>query len=966
MAAPAQAPSLREAVKPTFEVLAPRRGRRPGIEPNGHVPAASYRIQFGPGFGFPAARKLVPFLHRLGVSHVYSSPIFAARKGSTHGYDVTNPLTLNPELGTAKEFDAFIDELKRHGMGLILDIVPNHMAASTENQWWADVLEDGRESTFSGYFDIDWNAAPAGHEDRVVLPVLGAPYRSVLENAELRLAFEKSGFVIRYWEHRFPVDPRSWRALLCRGFPAWSHSLGATHPAAISLWGLLKAIERLPALAVAARSRFSAKQAIKATLWELYQDDDSVRRFVDGNLQEYNGRKGEPDSFGLLDGLLSRQHYLLAHWRTGREQVNYRRFFDINDLVGVRVEDEEVFAATHAFVIRLFREGKIAGLRLDHIDGLHDPLGYLRRLQECLASPQVPGKPYIIAEKITIGDEALPGDWPVCGTTGYDFLNAGNAVFADGENIREIEEIYSRFTGIRASFGELVYHQKKRVARDLFGGELFRLSTQLQTLAASHPHACEARREEFAAAIEEVTARLPVYRTYVRSHEVPAEGRKAIASACEAASSCAHTLPGPALDFLRRVLLLQFPDWLFAEERRQWQNFVMRWQQFTGPLMAKGMEDTACYVYNRLVSLNVVGGGAQPVSVEEFHRFNQERSRNWPFCLNATSTHDTKRSEDVRARINVLSEIPGLWGECLERWSRWNLGKKRRVGDGLAPDANDEILLYQVLLGAWPLCEDELPEFQQRIRGFAIKAAREAKTRTNWLSPDLEYEQALLDFIDGILAARADNPFLPDFLQIQRRIAPFGAIGSLAQLLLKITSPGVPDFYQGTLLWDFSLVDPDNRRPVDFAKRMRLFEELRGARVEDLLANWTDGRIKLYTAAKALDFRQSHRELFASGDYVPLDVSGPAARHVIAFARRKQDRWALVAVPRLIVGRSLDRNPFADSYLWKGTKIRLPEGAPGWWQNLFTGEVTSAAYWLPVSTVFGRYPVALLSAGACV
>lgn len=580
MATSGSAPAFYEPVSPALRPLAYRRG--PDTEPGfSYVPTASYRIQFGPTFGFAAARKLVPFLRRLGVSHLYSSPIFAARRGSTHGYDVTDPLRLNPDLGSQEEFDALVADLKLHGIGLILDIVPNHMAADTGNRWWEDVLEDGPNSVFAHYFDIDWDAAPAGAGRAVVLPVLGEPLRRVVENGELQLALDERGFFIRYWDHRFPVDLQSYETIL--SFPECL-------PAVSTLRQVVAAIGRLPAFAAADRSRFFARQSIKSRLWELYQNDPVVFGCIDRSLEACNGRKGDPASFNRLSLLLSTQHYLLTYWRTGREKVNYRRFFDINELVGIRVEDENVFDATHGYVFRLIREGKIAGLRLDHIDGLYDPANYLRRLEERLSSPGVARKAYVVAEKITIGHETLPADWPVCGTTGYDFLNVANAVFVDGGNMRGIENTYAAFTGVNACFGDLVYEQKKRVIRDLFAGEASRLSVQLRNLAAADPRAYDAGADEFASALEEVTARLTVYRTYVRSAAVAAADRRTIEMACAGAA-------GPAADFLRRVLLLDFPDWLPAEDRETWLSFVMRWQQFTGPVMAKGMEDTACYIY---------------------------------------------------------------------------------------------------------------------------------------------------------------------------------------------------------------------------------------------------------------------------------------------------------------------------------------------------------------------------------
>ncbi len=740
--------------------------------PGLRAPSATYRIQFRPGFGFDAARKLVPFLDRLGITDIYASPVFAARPGSTHGYDVTDPSRLNPELGTPEEFEALVNDIRRCGMGLILDIVPNHMAACAQNRWWQDVLEDGPNSRFARFFDIDWENSSPGCRGKIVLPVLGRPYGSVLESGELPLEFDENGLSVRYYEHRFPIALRSYRFVLARRLEAFRCSFGRRHAGLEVLRRLLAEIDG----ASAAGKDMPGKDVLKARLWDLFNSDPEIRVFLRGNLAICNGKPGDPKSFDLLDRILCNQYYSLAYWRAGRENANYRKFFDIHSLVAMRVEDEEVFGALHALVFRLIKEGKVSGLRIDHIDGLYDPFGYLERLDGCLAAvTKKPRNFYVVAEKVLLGDERLRRDWPVCGTTGYDFLDRANAVFVDAAKLSRLEAVYSEFTGIRESFDELVYRQKRRIVEQLFGGELRRLSSRLQALAAVDRHARDHDPHAFLLLLREVTARLPVYRTYIRSFEVPPPDRRAIEVAFEGAARLPQ-IRGPVFDFLRRVLLLDFPDSAEAEEREAWLRFVMRWQQFTGPVMAKGMEDTACYIYNRLVSLNVVGGGSRPISIEQFHAFNTARRNAWPLTFNATSTHDTKRSEDVRARINVLSEIPEAWESWLANWSEWNRDSKRIVNGAPAPDANEEVLIYQVLLGAWPLDESDLPRFRERMKVFVVKAAREAKTHTNWLNPNTEYERALERFIERILEPEADNAFLADFRKAAERIAPFGAM----------------------------------------------------------------------------------------------------------------------------------------------------------------------------------------------
>lgn len=922
----------RNSVGTSIRVLERSAAERTGL------PAATFRLQFGPALSFAAARALVPFLHRLGVSDLYASPIFKARKGSPHGYDVTNPLCLNPDLGTERDFDLMAADLKRHGIGLILDIVPNHMAVSEENPWWFDVLEEGPESAYAHYFDIDWNSSTPGCERKVLLPVLGRPYHESLENRELQIGLDAAGLFVRYWEHRLPLSLASYRTVLGEAFDSGRLAAGET-----------------------------PKQAVKAKLWKLYNSQPELRAYLDARVRTFNGECGEARSFEPLDRLLGQQSYRLVYWRAGREDINYRRFFDINELIGVRVEDADVFRATHSLLLRLIREGKVTGVRVDHVDGLRDPLGYLRTLDHCVrgGGTREGGKLYTVVEKILLQGEMLPMEWPVCGTTGYDFLDVANALFVDAANLERLDRIYAEFTGIESTFSELVREQKKRVLDQLFPGELRRLSARLQALAAGDRYARDRPLEEFRLALREATACLSVYRTYVRSSEISACDQARIEEAIQSAGLGNPAIQGPVLEFLRRVLLLRFPDWFAAEERRQWIEFVMTWQQLTGPVMAKGMEDTACYIYNRLVSLNVVGGGLQPVSTEAFHQFNLARRESCPFAMNASSTHDTKRSEDVRARISVLSELPEFWEACLKRWSRWNQSRKRLVHGTPAPDANEEVLIYQVLLGAWPFEEAELESFKDRMKAYLVKAAREAKVHTNWLSPDAEYEEALLAFLEGILAATNRNRFLPDFLHVQRSLAPFGALGSLAQVLLKIASPGVPDFYQGTLLWDFSLVDPDNRRPVDFLKHIKLLEELKEFEgedpiplVESVADNWEDGRIKLYLISKALQFRSRHRDLFASGEYIPLAASGGGRNHVVAFARRKGERWVVVAAPRLFTGLCGNRNPFAAADAWRDTVIELPADAPTRWTNVITGEEADR---LALAGVLRHFPVAMLS-----
>ena len=942
------------------------------------VPIATYRLQFNKDFTFDQARRLVPYLHRLGISHLYASPIFRAGEGSAHGYDVTDPTVFNPELGTQEDFEALVQELRTHGMGLLVDIVPNHMAASSQNPWWVDLLESGPASPYASFFDVDWKPVGGPVEGRVVLPILGKPYPEALESGDLVLTLDHEGFNVRYYDNRLPLEVKSYGVLLSYLKEALSRELAPSDLALEQLQQLSDLAESLPpyfeTLPQEVSSRHQSAQRVKQEILSLSQTSPAVSESLLRVLSWFNGKPGEPESFEPLHQLLFQQPYRLTFWQIGRETMNYRRFFDITGLVGVRVEDPEVFKATHALVFKLAKQGKITGLRLDHIDGLYDPTDYLRRLREVLSTDAaVPGSAfYVVVEKILAHDETLPKDWPVAGTTGYDFLNALNGVFVDPAGFERLVSAYHQITSTTALFPDVVYDNKKKAILELFAVEVRKLAQGLFQLAQQDRYACDLAQRALTDALVEVTASLPVYRTYSRTGVLSQSDRMYLDSAINEASRRCPNLDQRALDFLMRVLQGDWPTWLTPAQKREWQRFVAQWQQFSGPAMAKGLEDTSLYVYHPLVSLNEVGGhpGEERLSTAAFHRHNAYQQSHWPHTMSATSTHDTKRSEDARARINVLSEVPEEWERRLKRWRRWNRVRKREVSGQLMPDANTEMLLYQTLMGAWPLHEEEVPGFKARLKEYLTKAAREAKTYTRWLSPDLDYENSLVQFTDSILTETPDNQFLPDFLNFQKRIAYFGALNSLSQTLLKITSPGVPDFYQGMELWDFSLVDPDNRRPVDFARRSNLLdqttrpEELKSSRaIRELLSSWDDGRVKLYTTHKALALRRERQELFSEGDYVPLEVNDQREGHVCAYARKLGDAWALTVVPRMLTGLvPLGRFPLGPK-AWREDTLLLPRGAPSNWVNVFTGSSIHVACGpprLPLSSVFDQFPLALL------
>jgi (1->4)-alpha-D-glucan 1-alpha-D-glucosylmutase len=932
-----------------------------------NVPCATYRVQFNRDFRFEQARALLPYLKKLGISHLYASPIFQARPGSAHGYDVTNPCVLNPELGTSEDFDALARELRENGMQLILDIVPNHMAATPANPWWMDVLENGSASEYSAYFDVEWGEDTPSVE-KIVLPVLGEPYGAALESQKLRLILTEHGFRVSYYQTDFPLDPATYQAILTLDLPELLQHESAADPGLQEYGRLLEIADRLPARSAteweAVEFRRREAPDFKKKLWAAYQGFPRVRAFLDSNLKRLNGEPGHEESFDLLDQLLNQQPYQLTFWRAARERINYRRFFDVSELIGIRVQDPQVFEATHRQTLKLMEDGKVAGLRIDHVDGLYNPLEYLVRLQGHLPLNAAGSPPYVVVEKILCDDESLPYEWPVAGTTGYDFLGMANNVFVDPQGLRELAASYAHFTGFESTFHDAAYVQKKKIMDDLFAGEIRALALHLNLIAERYRHARDLSPEELRDALVEVTACLPVYRSYSREGHVGARDRAHIQRALSDAARRNPAISAASFSFLQKLLLLELD-----KADKDALRFVMRWQQLTGPIMAKGVEDTTLYLYHPLASMNDVGGRPEPVSVEEFHKFNYCRQQHWSATMNASSTHDTKRSEDVRARINVLSEMPGEWQRRVNRWHNW-----ARLNGLPAIDPNDEQLLYQTLLGTWPLDGRVADEFRDRIRSYMLKAAREAKAHTSWTNANQEYEQKLQAFVDAVLTDAASNRFLAEFLRFEPRAAFYGAINSLSQTLLKTVCPGAPDFYQGTTFWDFSLVDPDNRRPVNItdhlaaAKHFEVWrDDLSAEAVSDLLENWRDGRVKAFVIYKALRLRCGDAELFSSGDYMGLSGTILAETHALAFARRFQERWLVCVTPRFLTKLSAREKMPLGRRLWGESSITLPEGGPGRWRNLFTGERIAAVpapgprLQLALADILKSFPVALLA-----
>jgi (1->4)-alpha-D-glucan 1-alpha-D-glucosylmutase len=952
------------------------------------VPLSTYRLQLNKDFTFRDSCKILDYLKDLGITDIYASPILTSRRGSRHGYDVTDPTRIDPDLGTEEEFEVFQEELQKREMGLLLDIVPNHMAASSENSWWMDVLENGPGSPFASYFDIDWHPPSRNLDGKILLPVLGHPFGEALDNGELQVVFQDGKFVVQYYDSSFPLAPRTYRQLLNNGSDALKKSLGeesAQYQEYLGIVSALSAFSERGAVPMEVSADTHLKfEAIRERLRQLVNGSRETAELVQDILKEFNGKKDAPASFCNLERLLGEQYYALAYWQNVNETINYRRFFTITDLVGMRVEDPLVFEAIHNLVLRLLPKGAIVGLRIDHIDGLRDPLAYLKRLQERVASSDpalASSGAYILVEKILAREEQLPPEWPVSGTTGYDFINFTNRAFVKPEGAKRIEETYSTFIDKKLQFADVVYQKKKLVMTTLLGVEMRSLGRQLGELAGQDRYARDLPRRELSEALVETTACFSVYRTYIRNLDLLPEAKHSLEDALrEARTRRPHLNPG-SFDFLRDVLMLLNPPHVLPDQREARLIFVLRWQQFTGPIVAKGLEDTALYVYHPLLSLNEVGGDPQPSAIprDEFYQFIAERQQRWPHSLNSSSTHDTKRSEDIRARINVLSEVPEEWQSRLNSWSQLNARHKTEVDGSLVPDRNEEYFLYQTLLGLWPLEEGDFKDLVNRLQSYAVKATREAMVHTRWTRPNVAHEEGLTGFIASILDPCGNATFLEDFASFQKKIAVHGMLNSLSQTLLKITSPGVPDFYQGSELWDFRLVDPDNRGPVDFTSRMGLLKRLKqlgGAKsidfARELHANWRDGRIKLFLIWKALTFRRTFCQLFSQGDFRRVEVIGGRSENVVAFLRHFGSDWVLVIAPKWLSGHSGGIDSDGQELFWKGASIALPADAPPSWENVFTCEqlqsdVREGQKSLLIGNLLRNFPVALLSStGAAV
>ncbi|MEO8259461.1 MAG: malto-oligosyltrehalose synthase [Acidobacteriota bacterium] len=991
------------------------------------IPLATYRLQFNRDFTFRDAHSIVDYLNALGITDCYASSYLKAVPGSPHGYDVADPTCLNPDLGTDVDYWTWIDALRARGMGHVLDLVPNHMGiADSANPWWQDVLENGPSSRFARFFDIEWHPVKAELANRVLIPTLGDQYGAVLERQELHVIFRDGAFAVEYGADAiFPLAPDTYPAIL--GLDLEALTSRASGAESDELQSIMTAALNLPprstgdAQDIVTRAR--EKEIVKRRLAALASSSGTVRDYLAGMVRHFNGTPGQPRSFDLLDRLLNEQSYRLAHWRVASEEINYRRFFDVNQLAALRMEDPVVFEEVHRFVFELIRRGGASGLRVDHVDGLFAPADYLSRLQSRAAgataghdrpapggppdTPVMPRPFYIVVEKILATGEQLPAEWAVHGTTGYEFAAAVNRLFVDGRNERALSDLYLRFIRERRerlSFKELAYRSQKQVLHQTMSGDINSLGHQLNRFSERNRHFRDFTLYSLISTLKEIIACFPVYRTYViGDRPVSGDDRRFITEAVRNAKRRAPALTTLVFDFIQNLLLQETPI-ATPEECEERGRFIGKFQQITSPVSAKGIEDTALYLYNRLLSLNEVGSdptrfGADPAVL---HAWLAERQASWPAALSALSTHDSKRGEDARARINVLSEIPGGWKAAVTTWRTWNRRHRTERQGDFIPDRNEEYLIYQTLVGSWPFdaAEQQSEGYRRRIQDFLIKALREGKVHTSWLVPNEEYEAGVLRFVESILDQRRSPLFLPSFTALVGRVAELGIYNSLAQTLIKITAPGVPDFYQGTELWDLTLVDPDNRRPVDYEARRAMIERLDagggsasrpdpgsgadqseadGRRDADwrptaagLLASRTDGRIKLFVIRQALAARARWRDLYEQGEYVALPTTGARRDCLFAFARRHRRQVVITCVPRMVASLLPDAGaPPIGRAVWADTAIEVPgdrrSGRPPMFADALTGATMTAAerdgrLVVPAAMALEHFPVALLAA----
>jgi len=940
--------------------------------------SATYRVQLNAGFGFADLKDCLEYFSQLGIDAVYLSPVLRARHGSSHGYDVVDHSELNPELGGPDHFEAMAMRLEELSLGLLLDIVPNHMCVTDPaNHWWQDVLENGLSSPYAGHFDIDWTPPKTDLDSKILLPILGDQYGRVLENGEIVLGYQDGAFHVNYWDLRLPVAPRTWRHILEPLCEVMATQLPSSDTRLQELLSILTALRHLPdrdvtdPASVAERRR--EKEVVRRRLAAAVSEDTRIERELGAIVTRVNGNRGAPRSFDALEALLSDQGYRLSYWRVACDEINYRRFFDINELAAINVEVPEVFAAVHAQVLRLFERGVVVGARIDHVDGLRDPAGYLHTLHDAIAAVSGTAAPWVVVEKILQPKEKLRQDWPVGGTTGYGFMNQLMRLFVASTST--LDEVYQEFTGQRERFEDVLYESKKLALHVSLSSELTVLARKLDRISEQHRHTRDFTLATLQEALAEVVACFPVYRTYVRPGDgtLGEQDRKAIDRAVDDAEYRNPAVNESIFEFIRAVLLLERFGDLTEENMAEREDFVLRFQQLTSPVMAKGLEDTAFYRYFPIAAANEVGGDPDPVPLDStgWCEFCQQRLQIEPCGLSATSTHDTKRSEDLRARLCVLSEIPSDWREAIYRWSALAARHKVLVDRELAPSRDEELFIYQTIVGALPPKSKPIDgQFVERITEYLRKAMREAKLRTSWVNPDVEHEDAVLGFAATILDAERSPELFADICEFVRHLEPSGYLTALSQLVLKLAAPGIPDIYQGTELWSLALVDPDNRRPVDFALRKRMLVELTDrfsgdplALIEELLQTPEDGRIKALITWRGLQARRSRPDLFRSGAVLPVEVTGPLAGYLVAQGRALQGQSALVVTGRFFTALGMPAQLPVGEPLWAGNTLRVPsELAGATYVDVFSGRriPVSEAGIVAVGEILRHLPQALL------
>lgn len=950
-----------------------------------NVPVSTYRVQLNQNFNFQQAAEWVQYFHKLGISHLYSSPILSTKPFSNHGYDIVDHSKLNPELGTEKDLESLAETLHKHQLGLILDIVPNHMyILSAANRWWNDVLENGPASPFAVYFDIDWNPPRLELKNKVLLPLLDQQYGVSLENQTVKVIFKDGSFFLELPNITLPTDPKSWVLILESVSKQTRTNLSEDHTDLLELDSIITALTHLPGTTETEKEKIQERQrekeVVKRRLGSLITQNENIAEVLSNELTTLNGNKGDPSSFNDLELFSNTQPYRLCFWRVASDEINYRRFFDVFELAGIRTENSDVFESIHSLIFDFIQKKFIDGLRIDHIDGLWDPEKYLKDIQErCSSLSESPY--YVIVEKILSGNEKLCFEWPIDGSVGYDFLDQVNRLFVFQENKNNFVSLYKSFTDESSNIFKSLYACKKLILLVSMSSELYILSRYLDRVSQQHRSSRDFTADSLKTALRDVIACFPVYRSYIRSEpevKIGEEDKQYVLTAISRAKYLNPVIPPHIFDFIESVLLLNHPDGLDDTQKRERENFVMRFQQLTGPVMAKGLEDTFFYRYYPLASLNEVGSDPYNfgLSIDEFHKKNIERWQYWPHSLLATSTHDTKRSEDVRARINVLSEVPNEWEQAIHRWTQLNQEHKQQIDNDLIPDRNDEYFIYQTLVGSWPLYPMDPSahlNYMNRISAYIDKASKEAKVHTSWVNPNKKYDHQMQQFLQKILNSdTSSNKFLSDFLAFIPRIISAGMLNSLSQILLKFTSPGIPDIYQGNEIWNFKLVDPDNRHPVDFSSRKYLLENLLEKEknfpgfLSSFLKHPEDGRVKLYITMKSLQLRQKNPELFLEGSYIPLRVEGNKQNHIIAFARLNENKGVIVVTTRFFTSLLSNEGIYINSENWQENRVELPpELSQFQYRDVFTGneiitERNDSITYFNLEKVLDIFPFALL------